>query len=116
MSENIKELWLNDLFWGIRAHFWGELSLFGDELSLWRALIALWTNPPKKSRQGADPPFWQCQHFGFIWTPNPPLRGAVKKRIYLGKFSQMWVDGVADSQISSKPVKTAPNHPENRPF
>ena len=30
-SENVKEMWLNDLFWGIRAHFWGKLSLFGDE-------------------------------------------------------------------------------------
>ena len=28
----------------------------------------------------------------------------------------MWVGGVADSQTRSKPLKTPPNHPENRPF
>ena len=49
-------MWLNDLFWGIRAHFLGETVTFGDERSLWRALSTLWTNPPKKSWQGADPP------------------------------------------------------------
>ena len=59
-------MWLNDLFWGIRAHFLGETVTFGDERSLWRALSTLWTNPPKKSWQGADPPpsmtmpgFWE---------------------------------------------------------
>ena len=28
----------------------------------------------------------------------------------------MWVGGVADSQTRSKPLKTTPNHPKNRPF
>ena len=28
----------------------------------------------------------------------------------------MWVGGVADSQTRSKPLKTSPNHPENRLF
>ena len=28
----------------------------------------------------------------------------------------MWVGEVADSQTRSKPLKTSPNHPENRPF
>ena len=23
MSENVKEMWLNDIFWGIKAHFFG---------------------------------------------------------------------------------------------
>ena len=53
-------MWLNDLFWGIRAHFWGgklslfgeKLSLFGEKLSLLRALSALWTNPPKNPGKG----------------------------------------------------------------
>ena len=49
-------MWLNDLFWGIRAHFLGETVTFGDERSLWRALSTLWTNLPKKSWQGAEPP------------------------------------------------------------
>ena len=31
VSENVKEMWLNDLFWGRRAHFGGKLSLFGDK-------------------------------------------------------------------------------------
>ena len=34
----------------------------------------------------------------------------------MGDLSQMWVGGVADSQTRSKPLKTPPNHPENRPF
>ena len=28
VSENVKEMWLNDLFWGIRAHFWGGIHHF----------------------------------------------------------------------------------------
>ena len=35
---------------------------------------------------------------------------------HLGDLSQMWVGGVADSQTRSKPLKTTPNHPKNRPF
>ena len=31
VSENVKEIWLNDLFWGIRAHCWGKLSFLGDK-------------------------------------------------------------------------------------
>ena len=37
-----------------------------------------------------------------------------KKTFYLGDFSQMWVDGMADSQTRSKPLKK--NHPKNRLF
>merc|ERR1712020_495016 len=39
-----------------------------------------------------------------------------KKTFFLGDLSQMWVGGVAVSQTRSKPLKTPPNHPENRPF
>ena len=39
-----------------------------------------------------------------------------KNRFFLGDLSQMWVGGVADSQTRSKPLKTPPNHPENRLF
>ena len=38
-----------------------------------------------------------------------------KKTFFLGKLSQMWVEGVADSQTRSKPLKKT-NHPENRYF
>ena len=64
-------MWLNDLFWGRRAHFGGKLSL-GDKWALWRALSALWTNPPKKSWQGAEPPppFWLL---GAYEHPTHPL-------------------------------------------
>ena len=34
----------------------------------------------------------------------------------MGYLSQMWVGGVADSQTRFKPLKTPPNHPENRLF
>ena len=52
-----------------------------------------------------------------IKLPIRTVRGAAKKKtFFLGDLSQMWVGGVADSQTRSKPLKTPPNHPENRPF
>ena len=52
------------------------------------------------------------------WNIEIAFREAAKKknRFFLGNLSQMWVGGVADSQTRSKPLKTPPNHPENRPF
>ena len=44
------------------------------------------------------------------------IREGIKRRFFFGDLSQMWVGGVADSQTRSKPLKTSPNHPENRPF
>ena len=54
----------------------------------------------------------------FLFRPSLRLRGAAKKknRFFLGDLSQIWVGGVADSQTRSKPLKTPPNHPENRIF
>ena len=46
-------------------------------------------------------------------TKREPFREKVKKQ---GDFSQIWVGGVADSQTRPKPLKTSPNHPENRIF
>ena len=40
LSENVKYMWLNDIFWGRRAHFGGKLSLLGDKWALWRAFSA----------------------------------------------------------------------------
>ena len=62
------------IYSGGKGHtFGGKLSLFGDKLPLWRALGELWTNPPKNWPRLDPPPFWQCQHFGNIWSPNPSL-------------------------------------------
>ena len=36
----------------------------------------MWTNPFKKSRQGSDPPSWQCLYFGNFWSGNPSLTAA----------------------------------------
>ena len=53
---------------------------------------------------------------GGIQSCHSALREGVKKNVFLGDLSQMWVGGVADSQTRSKPLKTPPNHPENRLF
>ena len=44
------------------------------------------------------------------------MREGVKKTVFLGDFSQMWVGGVAESQTKSKPLKKQINHPENLLF
>ena len=44
------------------------------------------------------------------------VREGVKKTVFLGYLSQMWVGGVADSQTRSKPLETLPNCPKNRLF
>ena len=104
-------MWLNDLFWGIRAHFLGETVTFGDERSLWRALSTLWTNPPKKSLQGAEPPplSGNARILGTFEPPSPPLysdtkiliqtptglqgehmlRSSSQTQMYVGKISQI---------------------------
>ena len=67
-------MWLNDLFWGIRAHFLGETVTFGDERSLWRALSTLWTNPPKKilaRGRAPPPPFLAMPGFWVHMVPKP---------------------------------------------
>ena len=42
-------LWLNCLFWGLRAPLWGKVSFLVDKRSLWKALGAP-ENFQKKSR------------------------------------------------------------------
>ena len=44
------------------------------------------------------------------------IREGIKKKVFLGDLSQMWVGGVADSQTRPKLLKTPRNHPENRNF
>ena len=55
-----------------------------------------------------------CAPFLLLTKIDNQLREGVKKRFFLGNFSQMWVGGVADSQTRPNPLKTPPNHPENR--
>ena len=72
-------------------------------------------------------------NFQNINTPAEPLPGhpapeikamselsalgeASKKNVFLGDLSQMWVGRVADSQTRPNPLKTPPNHRENRLF
>ena len=54
-----------------------------------------------------------------IGEPGSETRlGKVSKKetVFLGYLSQMWVGGVADFQTRFKPLKTPPDHPENRLF
>ena len=62
----LKEMWLNDLFWGIKEHFWGEI--------FWWWMITLEGIVDKSSKiswQGQSrppPPFLAMPRF---WDPQP---------------------------------------------
>ena len=59
---------------------------------------------------------WSITSYTLILGRGGIREAAKKKNFFLGNLSQMWVGGVAVSQTRSKPLKTPPNHPENRPF
>ena len=52
-------LGVNYHFWGINEHFGGSSVHCGQILQ-------------KILARGRAPPFWQCQDFGYMWSPNPP--------------------------------------------
>ena len=65
-------MWLNDLFWGIRAHFGGKLSLLGDK---WHWQWHCGQILQKILARGKDPPpSGNATILGTFVPPTPPLK------------------------------------------
>ena len=62
------------LLWIIKLQELGNKGTIGGKSLVMNDYFG---GPSAFDKSSPLPPFWQCQDFGSIWSPNPPLRGWV---------------------------------------